>query len=104
MKKFFKWLGIVLGSLLVLLAIVLFALAVRGNSMLSKTYDIQVENVVIPTDAEAIARGEHWVQAECIGCHGEDLSGGPFFDAPFGYFDAINLTSGEGGVGATLTD
>jgi mono/diheme cytochrome c family protein len=104
MKKFFKWTGIVLGSLLVLLAVAFFALAAKGNSMLNKTYDIQVETVAIPTDAEAIARGEHWVKAECIGCHGEDLSGGPFFEAPFGYFDAINLTSGEGGVGATLTD
>src|SRR5690242_5341847 len=104
MKKIFKWLSIVLGGLLVLLAITFFALAAKGNSMLNKTYDIQVENVAIPTDAEAISRGEHWVKAECIGCHGDDLSGGPFFDAPFGYFDAINLTSGEGGVGAALTD
>lgn len=104
MKKFFKWAGIVLGSLLVLLAIVFFALAAKGNSMLNKTYDIKVETVVIPTDAEAIARGEHWVKAECIGCHGDDLSGGDFFDAPFGYFDAKNLTPGKGGSGAEFTD
>ena len=42
MKKFFKWAGIVLGSLLVLLAIVFFALAAKGRSMINKTYDVQV--------------------------------------------------------------
>jgi mono/diheme cytochrome c family protein len=104
MKKFFKWAGIVLGSLLVLLAVSFFILAAKGKSMINKTYDVQVENVTIPTDAEAIARGEHWVKAECIGCHGDDLSGGPFFEAPFGYFDAINLTPGEGGIGGEFTD
>jgi mono/diheme cytochrome c family protein len=104
MKKFFKWIGIVLGSLLVFLAVVFFALAAKGNSMLNKTYDIQVKTVIIPTDAEAISRGEHWVKTECIGCHGDDLSGGDFFDAPFGYFDAKNLTPGKGGSGTEFTD
>src|SRR5687768_7642447 len=104
MKKFFKWAGIVLGSLLLLLAVIFFVLASKGKSMMNKTYDVQVENVTIPTDAEAIARGEHWVKAECIGCHGDDLSGGPFFEAPFGYFDAINLTPGEGGIGGEFND
>src|SRR5690349_4962477 len=104
MKKFLKWAGIVLGSLLVLLAVTFLALAAKGRSMINKTYEVQVENVAIPTDAEAIARGEHWVKAECIGCHGDDLSGGPFFEAPFGYFDAINLTPGEGGIGGEFSD
>ena len=104
MRKFFKWFGIILGSLLGLIVLVFLGLAFKGNSMLNKKYDVQVENVTIPTDAESIARGEHWVKAVCIGCHGDDLSGGPFFEAPFGYFDAINLTSGKGGVGSKLTD
>jgi mono/diheme cytochrome c family protein len=65
---------------------------------------VPVESIAVPTDAESIARGEHWAQTLCIGCHGEDLSGGPFFEAPFGYIDAENLTSGNGGIGATFTD
>ena len=104
MKKFFKWLGIVVGSLLGLVILVFLGLALKGNSMLNKKYDTQVEKITIPTDAESIARGEHWVKAECIGCHGDDLSGGPFFEAPFAYFDAKNLTSGEGGIGNEFTD
>src|SRR5262245_49806913 len=104
MKKFFKWAGIVLGSLLALLIVVFFVLAFKGRSMMNKTYDVQVESLTIPTDSESISNGEHWVKAECIGCHGDDLSGGPFFEAPFGYFDAINLTPGEGGIGTEFSD
>jgi mono/diheme cytochrome c family protein len=104
MKKFFKWFGIVLGSLLGLIVLIVLGLALKGNAAINKTYNVQVEKITIPTDAEAIARGEHWVMAECIGCHGEDLSGGPFFEAPFGYIDAKNLTSGKGGIATEFTD
>jgi len=104
MKKFFKWLGIVLGSLLGLIVLVFLGLALKGNSMLNKTYDVQVETIPIPTDEAAIARGEHWVMAECIGCHGDDISGGPFFEAPFATVNAKNLTTGKGGIGNEFTD
>ncbi len=104
MKKFFKWFGIVLGSLLGLIVFVFLGLAMKGNSMLKKTYDVQVETIPIPTDAEAIARGEHWVKAECIGCHGDNLSGGSFFEAPFATINAKNLTSGKGGAGTEFAD
>ncbi len=104
MKKFFKWVGIVLGSLLGLIVLIFLGLAFKGNSMLKKTYDVQVETIPIPTDEAAIARGEHWVMAECIGCHGNDLSGGAFFEAPFATVNAKNLTTGKGGVGSEFTD
>ncbi len=104
MKKFFKWLGIVLGSLLGLIVLVFLGLALKGNSMLNKTYDVQVETIPIPTDEAAIARGEHWVMAECIGCHGDDISGGAFFEAPFATVNAKNLTTGKGGIGTEFTD
>jgi mono/diheme cytochrome c family protein len=104
MKKFFKWLGIVLGSLLGLIVLVMLGLAFKGNSILNKTYNVQVETIAIPTDAASIARGEHWVKAECIGCHGKDLSGGTFFEAPFGYIDAKNLTPSKDGAGSEFKD
>jgi mono/diheme cytochrome c family protein len=104
MKKFFKWFGIVLGSLLGLIILVFLGLAFKGNAMINKTYAVQAEKISIPTDAASIARGEHWVKAECIGCHGDDLSGGSFFEAPFGYIDAKNLTSGKGGAGSEFKD
>jgi mono/diheme cytochrome c family protein len=105
MKKYFKWLGIVLASLLALIVILFFVMALKGNASITKTYDVSAENVAIPTDAASIARGEHWVKAECIGCHKADLSGDPsFFDAPFGHIESKNLTPGKGGAGSEFKD
>src|SRR3990172_1066301 len=104
MKKFFKWIGIVLGSLLVVIFIVLFILAGQSSARMARVYEIPPDDIVIPSDAESVARGEHWVKAECIGCHGDDLSGRVFLEAGFGYVDAKNLTPGQGGIGAEFTD
>jgi mono/diheme cytochrome c family protein len=104
MKRIFKFVGIVLGSLLVLILIIFSVLVVKGGARISQTYNMAVDNIFIPTDEESIANGEHWVKAECIGCHGDDLSGGVFLEAPFGYFDAKNLTPGLGGAGTEFTD
>jgi len=105
MKKFFKWLGIVLGSLLALIVIIFFVLALKGNASITQSFDVSAENVVIPTDAQSIGRGEHWVKAECIGCHKDDLSGdSDFFKAPFASIESKNLTSGTGGVGLEFKD
>jgi len=104
MKRFFKWLGFILIGLLVLVVALVFILARKAETMTSIRYDIAVVPVQIPDDAESIAAGEHWVKANCIGCHGPDLSGGYFFEAPFAVLDASNLTPGKGGVGAVYTD
>jgi mono/diheme cytochrome c family protein len=104
LRKFFKWLGIVLGGLLGVILLVPVILSFIGGMRLNRTYDVQVENIAIPTEAESIAAGEHWAKTICIGCHQADLSGGPFFEAPFGYFDAANPTPGQGGLGASYSD
>jgi len=104
MKKFLKWFGLILVGLLVLITVIVFVLVRKAETMTTVVFDIAVTPVQIPEDAEAIATGEHWVKANCIGCHGTDLSGGVFFEMPFAYMDASNLTSGKGGVGAVYTD
>jgi len=104
MKKFLKWFGLILLGLVVIISIIFFVLARKAETMTSVVYDLTVEPVLIPEDAESIAAGEHWVKANCIGCHNPDLSGGVFFETPFAYLDASNLTSGKGGVGAVYTD
>lgn len=104
MKTFFKWLGIVLGSLLVLLVIVLAVFYFKGNAMLSQTYNIPAENITIPSDAASIARGKHFVEAICTGCHTADLSGQLMIDAPFVKTYSANLTSGKGGAGSEFSD
>ena len=104
MKKFFKWFGIVIGILLGLLIILLAVFFFKGNAMVSRTYDIPAENIVIPTDAASIARGKHFVQATCTGCHTADLSGQLLVNAPFAKVYSANLTAGQGGAGSEFSD
>lgn len=113
MKKFFKWIGIVLGGLVGLTLLAGLVLYPIGMKKLTKTYpNITVESVSIATDAEAIARGKHvsviWA---CTKCHGEDLSGRLLTNDPieeiiptFGSIQAPNLTSGKGGIAMSYTD
>lgn len=105
MKKAFKWIGIVLGSLLGLILVAAAALFFIGNSRLNKTYDFPPSNIVIPTDAESIAYGKHRAEVLCQSCHGADLSGvnNWFNAAPLGTIDSTNLTAGEGGFGREAT-
>lgn len=53
-RKFIKWLGVVFGGLLGLLLVILLALSLVGGARLTRTYDVQVEAITIPTDAESI--------------------------------------------------
>jgi len=104
MKKVFKWIGIVLGSLIGLVLVVGGVLFFKGSAQLSKTYEFQPSNITIPTDAESIAYGKHRAESLCEGCHGKDLSGVEnWFDGgPLGTVDSANLTSGKGGFGQEI--
>ena len=105
MKKVLKWIGIVLGVLVVLLIAAFLFLFISGNSTINKTYDVQVETVAIPDNAASIERGRHLAKVTCSGCHGENYAGTPFFEDPaMGYIPSANLTSGAGGVGGSFSD
>jgi len=101
MKKIFKWIGIVLGSLIGLLLVIGIVLVLMGNARLNKKYSFAPSNITIPTDAASIAYGKHRAETLCEGCHGTDLSGiEKWFNAgPLGTVDSANLTAGDGGVG-----
>jgi mono/diheme cytochrome c family protein len=106
MKKVFKWIGIVLGSLVGLILVLAAVFYFMGNARLNKTYDFPPSNIVVPTDAASIEYGKHRVETLCIGCHGEDLSGiSPFVSVePMFTLDSANLTSGEGGIGGEFAE
>lgn len=107
MKKALKWIGIVLGALLGLLVLALVVLYFVGSARLNKRYDIQVENIAIPSDEAAISRGEHLSEAVtlCQLCHGENFEGAIIDNEPLiAVITAPNLTSGKGGVGSIFTD
>ena len=106
MKKFFKWVGIVLGSLVGLILVAGVTMYAIGNYRLNKNYSFPPSNLVIPTDEASIAYGRHRVETLCADCHDTDLGGVDnwFSMDPLGIIDSANLTSGEGGVGSTFTD
>ena len=102
MRKIMKRIGIIAAGLVGVLIVLVLVLQVIGASRLGKTYDVQADAVAIPTDAAAIARGQHLGESiGCTGCHLEDLSGGFEFsnDAVFGTLYSTNLTPGTGGIG-----
>ena len=105
MRRLLKWIGIVVGSLLGLILVASFFLFLTGNARLNRTYDFPPSTVVLPTDEASLEYGRHRVEVLCQGCHGADLGGIPnwFSAGPLGTIDSANLTSGEGGVGASFT-
>jgi len=105
MKKIIKWIGIGVGGLLALLVLVAFMLSWCANDRLNKISNITPEAVIIPTDPAAIKEGERLVSIYCTNCHGDGIGGADFFNDPtLAIIDAPNLTGGEGGVGAHLSD
>ncbi|TAL69912.1 MAG: hypothetical protein EPN82_04650 [Bacteroidetes bacterium] len=99
MNKFLKWFGIILGTIVLLLTIVVLFLYSSVNSRLEQTYKINIKKIVLPTDLVSIEKGKHR-SLLCQGCHGDDLSGKVVFSSDaIGAVIAPNLTSGVGGIG-----
>jgi len=104
-KKIFKWIGVVLGSLIVIAVVLVGVLYATANSRLTKKYDVQPKSLTIPADQVAIEQGKKWATVLCADCHGEDYSGKPLVDdKTVGFVPAPNLTAGEGGAGSEFTD
>jgi mono/diheme cytochrome c family protein len=107
MKRLLKWVGYILGGIVVLILIFVGVIYAITSTRMAKRYPTQVEPVAIPTDAAAIERGRHLTQAvgKCMDCHGDNLAGKVMADDPvFARLWATNLTRGKGGVSASYTD
>jgi len=106
LKKVLKWIGIVLGGLIGLLVLAVLVLYIIGGAKVNKKYEVPVETISIPTDAESIQRGEHLATIYiCTSCHTESLSGELSFVLPgMVSIPSPNLTSGIGGIGRDYTD
>src|SRR5262245_6321878 len=102
-----RWIGIGLLSLVGLLLVASIAIYLVSSIRLNKEYQITAEPIAIPTDAASIERGRHLATSigQCGDCHGDNLAGREFLNAP-GIVRAVsaNLTSGEGGAGRTFSD
>lgn len=93
------------GGLVGLVVLTGAGLYASTSMKMSKTYDVPLTEIPIPTDSASIERGRHLATAigKCTECHGPDLGGTLFIDDPgLGRLPASNLT--RGGVGANYTD
>ncbi len=104
-KKIFQRTVIGLGSLSMVVLIVLSVIYIFSSQHMNHSYQISPHPVSVVPDSDRIAYGKHLSQIRgCTHCHGEDLSGGLFINAPLVMeLYASNLTPGSGGVGARYT-
>ena len=107
-RKIFKWIGIVLGSLIGLLVLAFAVLYIIGTVKWNRSrwnYAVPVETIPIPIDQASIDRGEHIATIRmCRFCHTDTLSGQTDATPVLITLSFPNLTAGAGGVGATNTD
>lgn len=106
MKNVLKWAGIVVGVLIVLVLVAVGAVYFISESKVNAKFDVKVEAIPVPTDADSIKRGEKIVATYggCRDCHGENLGGQILIPAPVGPIYAPNITAGKGGIGTTFKD
>lgn len=95
MRKVFKWLGIGILSLVVIVAIAALVLTIKFNKQSKTTYEVSLPKIEAATDSASLARGAVIAASLCSGCHGGDFAGMAFFDEPgIAKIPAPNITSG----------
>lgn len=105
MRSFLKWAGIVVGGLVVLLLLLGGVMYWLGGQKLDERFEVQTAGLAIPSDSASIAHGAYVAATNgCTDCHGENLAGKVFLDAPPFRVVASNLTRGAGGIGGTYSD
>jgi mono/diheme cytochrome c family protein len=106
MRRAAKVAGYVAGAVAVLLVVGFGTAFTVSERKLAERFDMVLTTVEIPDDEAAIAWGGHLVDAVtgCQDCHGPDLGGSIMSDDPVAVMAAPNLTPGQGGIGATLSD
>lgn len=107
MKRVLKWIGYIVGGLVVVILLCVGTVYAITSSRMAKTYSTTIPSLAIPADSASIVRGQHLVEnvGKCQACHGDDYSGKAVMDDPvFARLTAPNITRGKGGIGATYTD
>jgi mono/diheme cytochrome c family protein len=83
-KKFLKWMGLVVGGLAVVVLLLLAGVYFASSRELAREYDAADAAVLpIPTDATEIAEGHRIAQlGGCLHCHGDTMKGALVDDIP----------------------
>lgn len=106
MRVWLKRIGYGVGTLVALAIVAVGCIYALSARHFNRIYTVPDETIAASDDSVTIARGEHVVTAiaGCADCHGQGLRGAPVIDGPpMGRIVALNLTKGDGGIGAILT-
>lgn len=107
MKRLLRWIGYIVGGLVVLILVAVATVFAISSSRMSKTYSPNVATLAVPSDSASTARGRHLVETvgKCQACHGNYYAGQAMFEgAMFANLTTANLTSGRGGIGSVYKD
>ncbi|MCB9729548.1 MAG: c-type cytochrome [Deltaproteobacteria bacterium] len=103
MRRWLRWLGVIVGVLLVGLGGLIAYVWFSSESMLAERFELAGRAVEVPTDAASLAEGKRLATARgCTECHGLDLGGGAL-DVGIARFWAPNLTSDPQGAASRFT-
>ncbi|MDH4246392.1 MAG: cytochrome c [Deltaproteobacteria bacterium] len=106
MKRVLKWLGGLLGTLVIVLITALAIIYTLTNNRMSKHYAVTVQSPPVLSGPQVLAEGERlYISRGCVDCHAKNLAGQTVVDDPIiGRFSGANLTKGQGGIGGIFTD
>jgi cytochrome c553 len=95
MKRLLRWIGVILGTLVVMACFAYGIVYVLSERVMRHVYEVPRVELSIPTDATSIAEGRRLaVIRGCFGCHGKDGEGRVLFDEPLiARLVAPNLTA-----------
>ena len=94
MKRFLKYLGVILGSVIALTLCAGLYLFIASQRVIARSYDVPLSSFNAPDDRKAVRRGERLATIYgCNNCHGADLTGSDLFNEPgVAHITAPNLT------------
>ena len=82
MSSWKKWTLRVLGSLVLLVVVAVGCVYALSEREMRRTYAFREVPITLPTDSASLARGAHFLDVSCRGCHSASLSGQVMFDEP----------------------
>jgi cytochrome c553 len=93
MRKMLRWLGYILGAILVLALLFAAWVWFASGRVLSRTHMAAPERLAAPSAAQLADAGRQLRILGCANCHGRGLAGGMVFDGqPFATVRAPNLS------------
>ncbi len=102
--KILKWIGIIIGAVLLIGLISAFYLKSKFENGAQRNLTPTITEIKILNDSASLVRGKV-LSVECRICHGNDLAGQPFFNDPqLGYMSSPNLTRALGSNTEKYTD